>query len=377
MAEIKDKLFTANSRKLELKYLDFDCLDESIIQEISKYSLMIASSLSATNQRFCRLLRPLIQLYTVYALEDLFTQYLLTHELLALCGLTRAEPYTSLRDIYSKFLPHLDMEQLIRTKIMVSGRYALFTPIIKRRLAMNTNREDGSNQNVNGKLIIESSMRSIYASYLNSRIYVYGPSFTEFCNFINDIYGIYQNHWTQIFMANIRILDGEVIGAPAVWIFQNKALFYHFIDKKIILHGFYQKLLESQSFTDSNFDAIQSKELEIGKVLKIVNDFLAILVVVSLSQVKLCFLHPDFLHPDFPNFRIHFLYYLIIAEFYEIFHLRIKNSIRRNFSPEIYMVYYLWSQSFLLYKRNSYFGLILIYLFLLFVTPVRYYFHPK
>ena len=256
-----------NSKKIDPAYSKFDILNEAVLLQFFNYSFEGTLSLSGANRNMQKIFGPFIRSYIINAFEFLFSQSEETIEFLAACGLRREVPYTSVRNIHSQFMPDLDRYKVIRTKIIIPANYRLLAPIIRKRLERTISNEDENSRDVDTKLIIEKAIRSIYIDHLDSITLALSPSFKEFCNFINDIYGIYLKLWPE-----------------SIVFYQNIAIFYYFIDKRILLTGFYRRLIESQSpelLSDNIFQSIRCKESVIALVLILFNDFLSISTAIS------------------------------------------------------------------------------------------------
>ena len=198
-------------------------------------------------------------------------------------------------------MPDLKTSKNFLKKLVLTVNHELLVPIIKRTFESaieeeeeEEEEEEGSSDYfsdedenipvVNSKLIIENSLRLIYVDYLDNLMHALGPSFNEFCNFIDDIYGnrIYDELWLSNFRNyNIRLFELSYVQKTLIR--QNIAIFY-LIDKRIFLAGFYRRLIELQSselLANRNFDYIRLKELEIQSHFRVVNELLPILAALS------------------------------------------------------------------------------------------------
>ena len=283
-------------------------------------------SLSGANRNLRKILGPLIRSYIIDAFELLFSRSELTPEFLTACHLRIEEPYISLRKTYSQFMPNLEMSKFFHKKLFSTGNYQLLLPIIRRTLERTSTiveeegynlsqNEDENSLSVDSKLIIENSIRLIYVDYFDDSMRAIGPSFNEFCNFIDDIYGngIYHELWLRNFR-NYNIRSFELLNVPIILIHQNIAIFYYFIDKRIFIAGFYRRLIELQSpelLANRNFHSMRAKELEMESFFRLLNEFLSILAALS-----------------FHYFGIYEIFYLwlIFANFY-VFILKELNKI--------------------------------------------------
>ena len=280
MSEILRKNASLNSKKIDTT------LDEAIIPEFFKYSFEGTLSLSGANRNLRKILGPLIRSYIIDSFEYLFSKSEVTPEFLDACRLRRE---ASLSKAYSQFMPDLKTSKKLLKKLVFTVDHELLAPLIKRTFERATgvfSDQDENSLSVYSKLIIEKSIRDIYIDYiLDKSMHALEPSFNKFCNFVDDIYGnrIYNEVWLR-YIRNYNIRLFELSYVQKTLICQNLTIFYYIIDKRIVLAGFYRRLIELQSselLANRNFDYIRLKELEIQSYFRVVNELLPILAALS------------------------------------------------------------------------------------------------
>ena len=338
---IGKKTSSLNSRKIDPNLSNFDSLDEDVLLQLFKYSFNDTLSLSIVNKKMRKFVGPLLMSYIIDAFQFLLPKSEVTPEFLSAFCLRGEEPHTSLKKIYSQFMPDLEISKFLRHKLIIPRYYGVLAPIIKRQLERTVRTEDENCQYINTKLIIENSIRSNYVDYVDNTMHALGPSFKEFCNFIDCIYGIYRKRWLRNF-GNLTIFSFELPYVPKILINQNMAFFYYFIDKRIFLAGFYSDLVKFQSQSQSPeiiFDTLR-KELKIAFVLRNLNSVLAISVALLFHYFEI-----------YRNF--YFTSLLIFSNFIEF----ISTIITFSFpNPTIWYYVYFWIILFPTYllKNNSY-----------------------
>ena len=182
-------------------------------------------SLSIVNKKMRKMVEPFLRSYIIDSFECLSSKSEVTLEYLSAFRLRREEPYTSLKKIYSQFMPDLEMSKFLCKKLIIPRNYRLLAPIIRRRLERTIRTtEDENRQDVN---IIENSIRSMYIDNFKKvkNLSVLGPSFGKFCNFIDDIYGIYSSILLDTHCNNLTIFAFKLPNFPVFLIRTNIIIF--------------------------------------------------------------------------------------------------------------------------------------------------------